>query len=175
MPFVTGGVAARQVGARAWELLEPVVYQGDRQRFTVPAGFRTDFASVPRVFVWLLPRYGVFTRAAILHDHLVRSGVVGRSDADGLFRRAMRELGVSFVRRWMMWAAVRLSSGLEGADAAEAARVAVVAVPSVLFLALPAIVLQVWLVLFWLVELAVWGVRRLLGRREPRPTMEMRT
>lgn len=86
----------------------------------------------------------------------------------------MRELGVSFARRWMMWAAVRLSSGLEGADAAEAARVAVVAVPSVLFLALPAIVLQVWLVLFWLVELAVWGVRRLLGRREPRPTMEMR-
>lgn len=174
MPFVTEGVAVRQVDARTWMLLEPVVYQGDRELFTVPVGFRTDFASVPRVFVWLLPRYGVFTRAAILHDHLVRTGVVGRSDADGLFRRAMRELEVSFVRRWTMWAAVRLTSGLAGADAAEVARFLAVAVPSVLFLVVPAVMLQAWLVLFWLVELAVWAVRRLLGRREPRPGMEMR-
>ena len=28
-------------------------------------------------------------------------------DADGIFRRSMRELGVPVVRRWMMWTGVR--------------------------------------------------------------------
>ena len=174
MPFVTPGVAVRQVDATTWELLEAAIYAGHTDRFTVPVGFRTDFASVPRVLTWLLPRYGLFTRAAILHDFLVRSGAIGRADADGLFRRAMRELGVSFVRRWMMWAAVRLTSGLAGADATAVVQFVAVAVPSAAFLAVPTVLLQLWLVLFWLIQLLVWGVRRLLGGDEPRPGMEMR-
>lgn len=77
----------------------------------VPASMQTDFASVPRVFVWFLPRYGRYTKAAILHDHLWRdlvpAGKLTLLEADGIFRRAMRELRVPFLRRWMMWAAVR--------------------------------------------------------------------
>lgn len=38
---------------------------------------------------------GVYTRSAILHDYLLQTGVVPVRDADGLFRRSMRELGVS--------------------------------------------------------------------------------
>ena len=69
---------------------------------------------------WFLARscgsflgYGRYTRAAILHDYLWRFRVgnatdpVSRRDADRLLRRVMRELGVPFLRRWIMWTAVR--------------------------------------------------------------------
>jgi len=88
----------------------PFSYDGRYQRFMVPAGMRTDFASIPRVFAWYLPRYGRYTRAAILHDHLWEEAHADRIDyvdADGLFRRAMRQQGVPFLHRWIMWAAVR--------------------------------------------------------------------
>ncbi|MGY1641812.1 DUF1353 domain-containing protein [Geodermatophilus sp. SYSU D00703] len=111
MPFESTSLVVRRVDAETWELVDPLVYRGDRQRFVVPAGFRTDFASVPRVFAWLIPRYGAYTLAAILHDWLadegIWSGAVTPREADGLFRRVMREGGVPVLRRWMMWAAVR--------------------------------------------------------------------
>ena len=75
---------------------------------------RTDFASVPRVYVWFIPRYGRYTKAAILHDYLCSIEVparrISRIEADGIFRQAMRELGVPFLCRWIMWAAVRLGA-----------------------------------------------------------------
>ena len=111
MPFETPAVTVRSSGAEEWELLEPLVYLGNRQRFAVPAGFRTDFATVPRVVVWLVPRWGLYTRAAVLHDWLVVEGIVTGAvtarDADGLFRRVLRESGVPVVRRWLMWCGVR--------------------------------------------------------------------
>src|SRR5262245_37790872 len=97
-----------------WTLVESFSYRAGQETFTVPAGFVTDFASVPRVFVWLLPRYGRWTQAAILHDYLrgvARTGRIRKSDADNIFNRAMRELNVPFLRRWVMWAAVRFAAG----------------------------------------------------------------
>ena len=74
-------------------------------------GRRRTSRSVPRIFVWFLPRYGRYTKAVILHDYLWRvrakNGTLDYVDADGIFRRAMRELGVPFMKRWIMWAAVR--------------------------------------------------------------------
>lgn len=177
MPFVAGNVVVRQVDARFWELQEQLVYRGTDQEFTVPAGFVTDFASIPRLVVWLIPRYGVYTKAAILHDFVSGGDEVNHADADGLFRRALRELGVSVPRRWMMWAAVRVASGLRGADAKEWLRFLVVAPLSLALVAVPALVVQLFLVLFWLVELAFWIVGRALrhGPEQPRPRMGPRT
>ena len=111
MPFETPELVVRRVDASFWELVDPLVYRGDRDRFVVPAGFRTDFASVPRLVAWLIPRYGAYTLAAILHDWLadegIQTGVVTPREADGLFRRVMRESGVPVLRRWIMWAGVR--------------------------------------------------------------------
>lgn len=86
----------------------------------VPAdhGFRTDLASVPWVFTWLVPRTGAHLPAALLHDGLVggRDGhksyvsVAGhrvvRHEADRVFRDAMADTGTGVVRRWLVWAAV---------------------------------------------------------------------
>lgn len=115
MPFRDGTqVDVEEIGDTDWRVLREMFYQGTHQSFIVPAGATTDFASVPRVLVWFLPRYGRYTRAAILHDHLWRklvpAGVLSLPEADGIFRRAMRELGVPFLRRWIMWGAVRLGA-----------------------------------------------------------------
>ena len=111
MPFDSPSLTVRRVSDQHWEVVEPLVYRGNRDTFVVPAGFRTDFASVPRVVVWLIPRFGRYTLAAVLHDWLtsegLRTGVVSSRDADGIFRRVMAELHVPPVRRWLMWAGVR--------------------------------------------------------------------
>jgi hypothetical protein len=114
VPFDSAPLTVRRVSDQLWEVVEPLVYRGRRDTFVVPAGFRTDFASVPRVVVWLFPRFGRYTLAAVLHDWLttegLRTGVVSSRDADGLFRRVMTEQQVPPVRRWLMWAGVRWSA-----------------------------------------------------------------
>ena len=109
--FLEGTVVdVQEISEQKWMLLKQMDYQGARELFQIPVGQTTDFASVPRIFVWFLPRYGRYTKAAILHDYLWEEKVpegMNRIDADGLFRQAMRELNVPFLRRWIMWAAVR--------------------------------------------------------------------
>lgn len=111
-------------GDTSFRLLEDVVYEGKCGTFTVPAGFVTDFASVPAQVSWLIPSYGKYTLAAIVHDYLCvqlndrhrglreSSGddifvPASARDTDGIFRRIMRELEVPFLRRWVMWTGVR--------------------------------------------------------------------
>src|SRR5947209_6587236 len=100
-----GDVVVRELadadGSR-WRLEEPLSYAGRDELFVVPAGVTTDFASVPPSLTWLVPRYGRYTKAAILHDYLwqrCREGTFAWADADGLLRRAMRELDVPFLGR----------------------------------------------------------------------------
>ena len=153
----------RQVDEKNWETVETLTYQGTIDRFVVPKGMRTDFASVPRAFVWFLPRYGRYTRAAILHDYLWRHRVgdseqpVSRRDADGLFRRVMRELEVPFLRRWIMWGAVRWAALMKSDGRAgwlrDAPRVALVTIVALPFVLPPALLVLVALGAFFLLEL----------------------
>lgn len=79
------------------------------------ARFRTDLTSVPRFFTWLVPRTGRHLPAALLHDGLVHrphepqtyiaDTPIDRVAADRLFRHAMRDLGTSWLRRWLVWTA----------------------------------------------------------------------
>jgi hypothetical protein len=157
-------VDVREVDETNWAILRELGYQGKKDRFVVPLEQTTDFASVPRVFVWFLPRYGRYTKAAILHDYLwnveVPAGRISRVDADGLFRQAMRELGVPFLRRWIMWAAVRWGA-LAKPDGrkdwlAEAWRVLLVTVVALPVVAPAAVVILITLPVFYLIELVAW-------------------
>jgi hypothetical protein len=157
-------VDVRQVDDVDWETLRALTYHAKTETFEVPVHERTDFASVPREFVWFIPRYGRYTKAAILHDYLcsvaVPAGRVSRIDADGIFRQAMRELGVPFLRRWIMWAAVRVGAVKSPAGRKkwwrEALRVGLVAVVAIPVVAPAAIVIVLTLLVFYLVELLAW-------------------
>jgi len=99
-------------------LLTPLIYHSGvtpdspwAVRATVPAGYCTDFASVPRWLWPICPPRGRWNRAAIIHDYLYERRV-DRFVADALFRSAMKELGVPMWRRLAMYYAVRLFGGL---------------------------------------------------------------
>ena len=114
MPFLTD-LELRYVGSGTYETTAPLVYRGASDTITVPTRFRTDLASVPRIFWWFLPPTGLYERAATFHDF----GCVGLAngtcllssrDVDGLFRRQIREDGTGFVKRWVLWWGVRLGA-----------------------------------------------------------------
>ena len=94
-----------------YRLLEPLVY-GD---LTVPAGFESDGASVPRFF-WRIvfpPGDQKALRAAFLHDYIYRTHPAGwsRAAADELFRRVLIEDGVSRNSAALAYYGVRLFGG----------------------------------------------------------------
>ncbi len=132
MPFVPESIQLTEAGPASpydWlvsaELSWTGTFRGRVGRLLVPgsptAPVTTDLASVPRSLTWLFPRYGSYTKAAVLHDYLCHSfsvesvavyptpaqvagsggdpsatqliGLQDRSDADEVFRLAMSESG----------------------------------------------------------------------------------
>lgn len=92
-----------------WILAAPLVYQSDvaMQTFTVPAGFRTDLASVPRLPVIYLLTGDTSSKAAVVHDWLYTTKIVPRDVADAVLREASAVTGVPAWRRGLMFYGVR--------------------------------------------------------------------
>ncbi len=154
MPFQTDDFVLKSFGTNSFTLVRPLIYKGSKEIFLVPAGTRTDFASVPKELTWLFPKYGIYSRAAILHDYFCENPeIVSRHDADGLFRRILRELGVSFPVQWMMWAGVRVGGRLSDISMLEFFQFFIVAILAIPVLAIPIVVVFAWTLLFDLVDL----------------------
>jgi len=91
-----------------WVLLAPLRYQPATGRpVTVPAGFVTDLASIPRPARALVSPNGTSRRAAVLHDWLYCLRAGARAEADALFLEALEADGVGWFTRRVMWLAVR--------------------------------------------------------------------
>jgi hypothetical protein len=93
-----------------WVLTEPlraaVHFKGGAWVIlTVPEGFPTDLASVPRLPVLFLLFGGKARVPAVLHDYLYEQGA-DREYADAVFLAAMKD--EPGWRRFLMWAGVRL-------------------------------------------------------------------
>lgn len=52
-----------------WQLVEPIYYSTSVGLIRVPAGYITDFASVPPLLWGLFPPIGRHCRASVLHDY----------------------------------------------------------------------------------------------------------
>ena len=101
--------AELQPDRKTWRLLAPFSYLDPNHGLVlVPAGFVTDFASVPRwpLTFALLGQYG--HAASVLHDYLYATGGLSRSEADQVFRNALRSSGIARWRAWLMWVGVRV-------------------------------------------------------------------
>lgn len=78
----------------------------------VPAGFVTDFASIPELARSIIEAFGRHAKAAVLHDWLYAVGEPGKKwFADQIFYDAMAELGVDMWRRKIMYQAVHVGGG----------------------------------------------------------------
>jgi hypothetical protein len=161
----------RQVDQKVWALLADLEYEAAREHFTVRECAPTDFASVPRIFVWFIPTYGKYTKAAILHDDLcrrVKTAHFSRRDADAIFRQAMRLQNVAFLRRWVMWVGVRwgaLGSKESRKDWSKDAWLVLPITLLVSFVILPpALLIILALVVWYGLEFVVWVVLEIACR-----------
>lgn len=93
------------------EILSPLDYtSSDGTLYTVPKGFRTNFASIPRIFRSIIEPTGKWTNASVLHDYLYENGYkmgVSRKKADKLFYDAMIDSHVANITANIMWFCVR--------------------------------------------------------------------
>jgi len=116
MPFEDTTPIMEKLLGGEWRLIKPVVYTTSAgHRIEVPAGFLTDLASVPWGLWNVFPPAGDYTPAAIIHDYLYeRQGKVhegpaySRAECDSIFLEAMQDMGISWLRRNLMWLAVRV-------------------------------------------------------------------
>lgn len=91
------------------------------KRVNVPKGYLTDGASVPRPFWSLIPPWGEYGQAAVMHDWLceylnVWNGKmwvrISRTECDQLFNQGMKALKVKDLTRKVMFGAVNAYSHL---------------------------------------------------------------
>lgn len=95
-------------GSSAKMMSDLSLIQNGKVVLTVPKGFVTDFASVPRPLWSIFPPMGKYSLAAIFHDYLYACGLLSRKGADKLFLVLMKHLGVPYWKRQSMYWGVRL-------------------------------------------------------------------
>lgn len=100
-----------------WVVVEDCTYYSalTNKTYTIPKGYFTDLATVPKVFQWVLPPDGEYKWECCLHDMFYDSVAQGKMDrklADNIFNEAMK---VGKITKWKMlliYGAVRLFGGI---------------------------------------------------------------
>ena len=130
MSSFTSPLFVEEIGGGNWRIAQEFDYAVGTEDsgivIGVPAGFVTDFASIPQVLWNILPPVGKYGKAAVIHDYLYCSGgrvitvpqagralklYYSREQCDDIFREAMEVLGVGRIKRNLMWLAVRAFGG----------------------------------------------------------------
>lgn len=109
----------RESDSQLFELREPFVFSSSVGVITVPAGFISDFASVPRAARWYVDDDDpAILFGSIVHDWIYsQRGAVGlervltREQADQVLREAMEACGARARQRLVVFWAVRLGGG----------------------------------------------------------------
>ena len=113
MSKFTTPLIVEQIDGNNWRIVEEFEYcigsKDSGDVITVPKGFITDFASIPRPF-WSIIGHpaGKYGKAAVIHDYLYRNGIGTRKKADQIFLEGMKVLKVNVIKRNIMYYAVRI-------------------------------------------------------------------
>lgn len=121
--------ASQALGKDYWRVLNGFKFYLDdpteEKLVFVPAGYLTDGATVPRMFWSLLPPWGSYGQAAVVHDILCErlaisvhgiNSTITRAQADSAFKQAMVSLKVPRWKRNVMYIAVRVFAKVAGAN-----------------------------------------------------------
>jgi hypothetical protein len=92
----TSELAVSPQNGKVWKVLRSFTFhigcKNGTESVTVPANFLTDFASVPKPFMILLPWYAKYSKSPILHDYLYQNRGLGkytRKECDQIFLESM--------------------------------------------------------------------------------------
>lgn len=106
--------AAGRADGRNSILLEELRYTTEAgEVITAPIGTTTDGASTPSVIWPIIPPFGPYYLAVVLHDFLYRVTQRDRSECDSICLEAMKSLGISLLLREAIYEGIRI-----GGDAA---------------------------------------------------------
>ncbi|MFV1943504.1 DUF1353 domain-containing protein [Pseudomonas luteola] len=119
--------ASKVLEANYWRVLNPLIFHiSETEHVTIPAGYLTDGASVPRAFWSVVPPWGPYAAATTLHDLLceylsiIKDGkpcAITRERCDELLDIAMRTQDVDDDTRETIYKAVCLYRKVSGASA----------------------------------------------------------
>jgi len=117
-PLIVRVEQRERSGRGVYTVMQPFTYHVGKKNsgleIEVPAGFETDFASIPWFASWLISPGGLHAKAAVLHDALYRNAprgislFISRKGVDDIFLEAMQVLKVPIVRRTTLYIFVRL-------------------------------------------------------------------
>lgn len=102
-------MVVEEIDEKTWRLVQKLVYHSDiaGHDISVPAGFVTDFASVPRIPLAYWLTGNTAHEAAVIHDFLYQSHLVTRKMADSVLFEAMGVTDIPLWRRRLIYGAVR--------------------------------------------------------------------
>lgn len=107
--FAKTTLDVRTSNGRDVTLLEPLVYTAKSgEVITAPVGTVSDGASTPRVIWQVIPPFGPYWMATVLHDYLYRLTKQPRDYCDNMLMEAMESLGVEFLLREAIYEGVHL-------------------------------------------------------------------
>jgi hypothetical protein len=110
---ISGGLYLMRFKDPTYVLTRPISWSPglthtELPQVTVPKGFVTDLASIPRVFWSLLRPDGEYAYAAIIHDYLYWVQDTSRERADLIFRLAMKDFRIDATTAFTIYTAVRV-------------------------------------------------------------------
>jgi len=76
--------------------------------WTVPKGYVSDGATVPRILWPLFPPIGRYLKATLVHDYLITNSDLSRKECDQAFLECLKILKITGWRASTMYFAVRL-------------------------------------------------------------------
>lgn len=133
-PDSNGYIRLAQCDRKSFALGSSIVYRGrtgledldgippaslEAIRSVGPADLpETDLATVPTFLRWFVSPYGRHTPATLIHDHLIGletpiEGITPQH-ADRYFRHMLEDLGIRYLRRWLMWTATAFRTRYDG-------------------------------------------------------------
>jgi hypothetical protein len=96
---------------RQFEVFIPFKYHvgkyPSREVIEVDVGYKSDFASIPKIFWSILSPIDTYAKAAILHDWLYFKGIYTRRKSDRIFNEAMMVLRTKKWKRITLYFFVR--------------------------------------------------------------------
>jgi hypothetical protein len=97
-------------GRQLWMVMADFAYQSNvaGMTITVPQGFISDFASVPRIPFVYDSLGDIAQRPAVVHDYLYSLGILPRDMADKVLLEAMELTEIPWSKRKLIYLGVRI-------------------------------------------------------------------